>query len=124
MDSKKDYVLTVLQYKEKTHLSRAIMSDSKKNYTQVWRLLAFSKPVAKNITKKKVSKMTLLEYEMFLRERTLSWVRKEIRKYKRSIYLEREDKAFCEFEMAEWKRVEGRIVREIKKIKEEIGGLE
>jgi hypothetical protein len=67
--------------------------------------------------------MTLLEYEIFLRERTLSWVRKEIRKYKRSIYLEREEQALCEAEILRYTQLSGRISREIKKIKDEIEGL-
>lgn len=67
--------------------------------------------------------MTLLEYEIFLRERTLSWVRKEIRKFKRSEYLEREDMAFCKAQLEEKQGMVRRLEREIRKLTDDMGEL-
>lgn len=64
----------------------------------------------------------ITNWEVFLREKTLSWVRKEIRKYKRTLYLleknpdtyaYRGDKKESEEKMEYWMGVAGRICKEL-----------
>lgn len=66
-----------------------------------------------------------VKYELFIREKALIWVRKEIRKNKRSLYLLESDpsqyeyrgkRSECESEMDKWIEMANRILNDINEL--------